>query len=99
MTDQQARKAARARKQARKLAGRSASTSRVNSDNYLGAPIEALMGHGDRGKRKRTAQPAQPAGDDSGRLSGWSQPATLPFSLSVTTSDRRWDMSRNGATR
>jgi hypothetical protein len=50
-------------------------------------------------KHKRATRPAQPAGDGSGRLSGWSQPATLPFSLAVTTGDRRWDMTKNGAHR
>jgi hypothetical protein len=50
-------------------------------------------------KRKRATQSGQRAGDGSGRLSDWTRPATLPFSIMATAGDRRWDMTANGSHR
>lgn len=52
---------------------------------------ESLMRHGDPTKRKRATQSGMRSGDGSGRLSAWTQPATLPFTLAVPSNDRRLD--------
>lgn len=43
--------------------------------------------------KSRAASLVQPAGDGSGRRSDWTLPASLPYSLSVTTHESRWSQT------
>jgi hypothetical protein len=53
--------------------------------------VADLMRHGVSVKRKRATQSGMRSGDGSGRLSAWTQPATLPYTLAVPGNDKRLD--------